>query len=132
MSNTESIKSFVKGPLGCECPDDLFNSVQVQENVKLNVDLKLKSKITVGNRLLIYMINADDVKFVQDHLSAIIFIGKDEKDLKNFNKLRIVLLTEKLDVVKKSAEGIYGDLKDILGIGDTIHLHVLKKSDVLI
>lgn len=130
MSNTPQIVSFVKGTLGCQCPDEVFSQVDFQENCRLNIDLWLRSKINVGNRLLVYVVEAINTTFVHDNLLTLIFFGRDEKELKKFNTFRLVLVADAAAEVKAVAEEIFNDLHNVMDLGEGLHLHVVSRGDI--
>jgi hypothetical protein len=130
MSNTPQIISFVKGTLGCQCPEEVFSQVDSQENCRLNIDLWLRSKINVGNRLLVYVVEAVNTAFVHDNLLTLIFIGRDEKELKGFKTFRLVLAADAVADIKAVAEDIFNDLHNVMDLGDSIHLHVVGREEI--
>ena len=51
------IKRFVQETLGCSCPEEVFDKIEC----KTNVSSTWWKRIDVGNRLLIYILDATDV-----------------------------------------------------------------------
>jgi hypothetical protein len=60
MIKTENIKTFVRQTLGCACPEEVFKRIDCQSDIKLNDNILLSSKINVGNKLLIYVVEIND------------------------------------------------------------------------
>jgi hypothetical protein len=126
MIRTEDIKSFVRQTLGCACPEEVFKRIDCQSNIKLNDNLLLSSKINVGNKLLIYVVEINDQDSMKHTLSFLLNIGKKERDSSGFNRFRLVLATDKLDEIKEVADVTFKTIdKD-----DRIHLHVISKKDI--
>jgi len=91
--------------------------------VKLNV--LLRGKINIGNRLLIYMIEGNGLN-LNSLIPFLIDYGKKERDSKGFNRLRIVLVFEDPEAVKEQAISVFQNYnKD-----EKIHLHLIKKSTI--
>jgi len=121
----ESIKTFVQKTLGCGCPEKVFEYINCKSNIKLN-DIVLSSKINIGNRLLIYVVNINDQNSLKNILPFLVSTGKDERDNLKFNRFRLVLVTDKLNEIKGTAETIFKTIsKD-----EKVHLHVVDKKKV--
>ncbi len=130
MNDIQKIIGFIKGTLGCQCPDEIFQNVNIQENFRLNMDIKLKYRIIAGNRLLLYIVDVDDASFVHEHLPTVMFFGRDEKELKGFKTFRLALAAPEPDKIRPAAESIFEDLATIMDLGEGIHLHVVSQGDV--
>ena len=50
--NNINVRVFVKKTLGCECPEEVFEYVDCQNEIKINSMVSLKNKMNIGNRLL--------------------------------------------------------------------------------
>jgi hypothetical protein len=93
------IISFVKNTLGCSCPDEVFYSIARESREDPDVVfhvletnwpeiLPLVTDVTsLGGRLLILTSTAR----VKEEVRAVVFLGKDVRDLLEFNRVRIVL-----------------------------------------
>jgi hypothetical protein len=121
----ESIKTFVQKILGCGCPEEVFKYINCKSNIKLN-DIVLSSKINIGNRLLVYVVNVNDQNSVKNILPFLVSTGKDERDNLKFNRFRLVLVTDKLNEIKGTAETIFRTISE----DEKVHLHVVDKKKV--
>lgn len=125
VMNRENIKSFVQQVLGCGCPEEVFGHIECTSNIKIN-DIVLRSRINIGNRLLIYIRDADDVDALTSVLPVLINAGRKERDSLGFNRLRIVLAAKDIDAIKKAACNIFESInKD-----EKIHLHIIQKDKI--
>jgi hypothetical protein len=122
----KNIKTFVKLTLGCTCPEEVFEYIDCQSNIKLNDDIVLSNKINIGNRLLIYVVEVTNPVFIKNVLPFLVNTGKKERDNLRFNRFRLVLVTENLDKIKEIAESIF----DTIHKDDKVHLHVIQKDKV--
>ena len=127
MSNTK-IKSFVRQTLGCQCPEEVFDFMDCQRDIELSNQILLTNKINIGNRLLIYIVETDDINFIKTNLPVIFQFGKKERDSKAFNRFRFVIATNKFEEIKLIAENIFKDLADK---DDKIHLHLISKHEFI-
>ena len=124
--NNQNIKAFVVQTLGCECPDQVFEYIDCQHNVTLDNGIRLSARINIGNRLLIYLLKVDDTSFIQSNLSALIRIGKDDRDSMGFNRFRLVIFGDNIDSIEHAAHTIFENLVDK---DEKVHLHILSKSE---
>jgi len=87
--NDEEIKTFVRQTLGCGCPEEVFQYIDCQSNISVD-DIPLMGKINIGNRLLIYIVEINDINSLKNVLSFLIGKGMKERDGSNFNRFRLV------------------------------------------
>jgi len=124
--NKDIIKTFVKQTLGCGCPEEVFEYIDCKSNIKLKNDILLRNKINIGNRLLIYIIEANNPSFIKNSLPLLLSAGIKERDSLRFNRFRLVLITDKVDEIKEVAESLFNTInKD-----EKVHLHVVPKDKV--
>jgi hypothetical protein len=122
----EAIKLFVQQTLGCGCPEEVFEHIDCQFNIKLNHEIILRNKIKIGNRLLIYVLEVNNAGPIKSILPFLVAAGKTERDNLRFNRFRLVLATDKSDELKQAAENMFNTMnKD-----DKVHLHVVLKETV--
>lgn len=125
MSNTK-IKTFAQETLGCKCPEEVFALIDCQRDIELSPQILLTNKINIGNRLLIYIIQTDDINFIKSNLPAIVQFGIKERDSKALNRVRFVIQSDKPEDIKPIAENIF---KDLASKDEKIHLHLLNKKE---
>ena len=125
MPNTK-IKTFVRQTLGCTCPEEVFDFIDCQRDIELSHQISLTNKINIGNRLLIYIVKTDDSIFTRINLPVIFQLGRNERDSKAFNRVRVVIVTDKIDEIKLIAENIVKNLADK---DDKMHLHLISRNE---
>ena len=128
MLDNKRIKEFVQDTLGCGCPEEVFHAIDCRQNVRLNEKVLLSCTITIGSRLLIYVIDSRESSMIQQHLGVIVSAGKKERDEQGLNRLRLVVVTDDA-AVKGSLIRRFKELKDK---DEKIHLHVIKKEENVI
>lgn len=125
MVNNENITTFVQRILGCGCPEEVFRYIECQSDIKIN-DLAVKNRVNIGNRLLIYVAEANESDPVSRILPLLCDAGKKDRDSSGFNRFRLVLAVDILDDIKQAAEDIFKAInKD-----EKIHLHVIPKKNI--
>jgi hypothetical protein len=127
MIDNDNIKLFVQNTLGCGCPEEVFRSIGFKYNVLLGNEVVLKSVITIGNRLLIYVLEAAPQDFIEEKLAFLVSSGKKDRDLKGLNRLRLVIAADELldrRMLQSQFDGLAG--KD-----DKIHLHIIGKENTI-
>ena len=129
MNNKEDIKTFVINKLGCNCPSEVFNIIEGQKDIPLDQNINLNYKINIGNRLLIYIIEINDKEFLRQNLLKIVAQGIDERNQNNFNRFRLVIISNNIDEIDKSGRRLF----DTILKGDQkAHLHLIRKKDFVI
>ncbi len=124
----ENIKTFVTQILGCACPEKVFSYIDCKSDVQLNENVVLKSKINVGNRLLIYIVEVNNRDSVKDIMLSLVTMGKKERDNLRFNRFRLVLATDNLDEIKQVADSIFKTIDR----DERVHLHIVSKVAIKI
>ena len=75
MVKAENIIAFVKQTLGCNCPEEVFSTIDRRSDIPLS-GIVLDMKINVGNRLLIYIVTVKDTDSLRRILPVLITAGK--------------------------------------------------------
>jgi hypothetical protein len=93
--DSNQIKSFAKDVLGCTCPDEVFLAIKLQKKVQLEHGLIADLAIRLSDRLLIIIINKDNInkKFVDETLPKLITHGRFWRDTEELNRFRLVIFT---------------------------------------
>ena len=102
MQTYTEIKRFVQETLGCSCPEEVFNKIDYQKEC----DGISGSKVTVGDRLLIYIITMDGKSNIQGVINPALERGVAERDKKGFNRFRLVLVASRPDELRSPADSI--------------------------
>jgi hypothetical protein len=125
MISNEDIKTFVQQTLGCSCPEEVFDHIECQSNIKLDDNIVLSNKINIGGRLLIYIIEVNNPNSIKYILPSILSTGKEERDRLNFNRFRLVLAADNLNEIKQVVNVMFKTInKD-----ERIHLHIVSKDN---
>ena len=123
MQKYPEIKRFVQETLGCSCPEEVFEKIDCQEGRAGTAE----RKVSIGDRLLIYIIAADNEPDIQGVINSALERGVVERDKKGFNRFRLVLVASRPDELRGLAEQAFA------GSGYTdskTHIHVVSERDV--
>ena len=119
------IKRFVQDTLGCACPEEVFRSIDCERNVPLGGGVILNSTITIGNRLLIHIVDENQA-FVEKHLAFLVSAGRKERDSRGLSRFRLVVVLDGSsgsgDAIKRIFDGL--QVRD-----ENIHLHCIRSDD---
>jgi hypothetical protein len=71
------VKEFVRNTLGCDCAEEVFEHIENEKGVEAG-GIRLRNKINVGNRLLVYIVEAGGDAITIKAMPALIAAGKQE------------------------------------------------------
>jgi hypothetical protein len=125
MSRKEDIKIFAQETLGCGCPEEVFEHIDSQSDVRLDGVL-LSRRIEIGNRLLIYIVEMPGAEAVKQNLAFLAASGRKERDRIGFNRFRLVLTADDITEVQKVAEAVFA----VVNRDDKVYLHVIPKKSI--
>ncbi len=116
MNLEHQLKTFIRGTLGCSCPDPVFEHIDINSEGSL-------TRIVVGGRLLIHLArphpNALDERFMPDLVQR----GKTERDAKSYNRFRLVLAASAGDAARRA---LFERARDG---DDKLHLHIIARDE---
>jgi hypothetical protein len=123
MQKHPQIKRFVQQTLGCSCPEEVFETIAYEPKDDGIRDMK----ITVGDRLLIYIIRADKTNAIRARIDAALQQGMGERNEKGYNRFRLVLVTSRREALAGDAEAAFSDSR----YADArTHLHLVGPADL--
>jgi hypothetical protein len=125
MITNEAIKAFTREILGCDCPEEVFDKIVCEEDVKINSELRLSYKINIGDKLLIYILELEQRSELGSELPKLIEAGEKERNDRGFNRFRLVLVSENPDVIQDDAHKLFGQIEK----DEKIHLHIISRND---
>jgi len=115
---------MAKDILGCSCPDEVFNKIESHPLEKYR-----GLKINIGDRLLIYLIDADSQTPLLEQLPLIIEQGITERNEYGFNRFRLVIHSLYPEEIQELLFEVFNQTKFK---DDKTHLHVLALPDELL
>ncbi len=123
MQPYPEIKSFVQESLGCSCPEDVFNNIVLQDSTTSDYT----RRVNIGDRLLIYIMDASRVSNLNESISNALSMGFQERDENNFNRFRLVVASPVPESIANIATSAFSvsTHKD-----DKTHLHLVSSVEV--
>ena len=115
-----AIERFVRGTLGCQCPDEVFRRVEVGA-----FDLPgggTGQRLVIGDRLLIHLVAASGRPDMLPRIEDLATGGRDERDRRGFNRFRLVVV---MPATEGEAARLQQRFNRALDDDDRAHLHVL-------
>lgn len=122
----DNVAGFVRGTLGCGCPAEVLESIQV---VGPAADELPSVRLQVGGRLLILLAGARECTARPDRIEALAAQGRAERDAGGYNRFRLVLVTTRSPDEKAQATAEARFLAGSVG-DDRSHLHWVDRQDV--
>lgn len=109
------LERFIRGPLGCHCPDDVFQSVAAERDDVL-------TRLVVGNRLLIYVATTASGSALGDTIARLTARGRVERDERRLNRFRLVIASSRPTQLLATAQEHF---TATAGGDGRAHLHVI-------
>jgi hypothetical protein len=129
-----ALEAFVRGTLGCGCPAEVFDSVEVSATPPPGCP-EVQRRISVGGRLLIYVIDATNADQVPVRLEAWVSAGVAERERRGMNRLRLAVVLDDSGVDQSAKiDQAFVALPLVRaararGEDPRIHLHCLSRAD---
>ncbi len=115
-SERHRIRRFVQQGLGCGCPDEVFERIDVGRD-----HAGAALQLAIGERLLIRVHVLDGTDDLLRYLPSCIAEGVRERAALGLKRLRLVLAAGNPEAVEAPARGVFE--RAVAGLGD-VHLHV--------
>jgi hypothetical protein len=126
IAATPSIRHFIKGRLGCGCPDEVFESIQLTHQPDCFNGLPVESLLEVGGRLLVAIGKQGDWLRLNKNLEQIIHAGILFRDRNGFNRFRLVIATDD-EEVRLAIQQSYDSLT---GKDEKTHIHFVTPKEL--
>lgn len=121
----KELAGFIRGVLGCGCPDDVLADLQVDPESTSLAGLPVDFLVNVGGRLLVAICTPHAWRALAQSLDRYFAAGKRLRDENGFNRFRMVVATDDpgnaLAVLKHRLDAL-------TGLDDRLHLHVVARS----
>ena len=124
--DTRKITEFVKGVLGCGCPDYVFEKIEVGRVAKGVLPLDA-TRINVGNTLLIYIVRPASGGELRDAIGKMVSVGRNDRDVHGFNRFRLVIAG---DEVKLAPDAAAAKFSVETGGDEKMHFHCVTIESV--
>jgi hypothetical protein len=118
------IEHFVRATLGCQCPDEVFRSVSIDKLRTADGAIGY-TRLLVGNRLLIYILDAASVSVADGELADLVARGCRERNERGYNRFRLVIAC---DEPASESTAVQHAFDDASGSDERAHLHCLPRA----
>lgn len=127
--STADIEHFVRGTLGCGCPDEVFRSVSIRQ-VQPVAGRSSHTELLIGSRLLVQVLEAPREATATGWLERVVADGRAARDRYGYNRYRLVLVVsaspgtavDRNELSVRFARASTGD--------DRAHLHLLAADQL--
>ncbi len=119
MGRKETITQFVREQLGCQCPEEVFRSIEINAHP----ESPLSEKWIIGGRLLIYILRKPPEEQEDSLFRSLVEKCREERDRKGLNRCRLVLASPDPD---KEDEKLRPGFEKAVAADPEIYLHVVK------
>ena len=116
-----ALEHFVRADLGCNCPDEVFESMTIEHDAIPGLRVPC-ARLVVGNRLLVYVLEATAGSPAAEALSSLANLGPAERDARGLNRFRLVVGAECPGELRAPAGEAFAR---IAGHDERAHLHVV-------
>jgi hypothetical protein len=123
VTHTADLKKFVRHELGCQCPDEVFNTISVREHPETFSNFPNACLIGIGGQLLLLLVNTNHWQSLAGQLDELFRHGRQLRDSGGFNRFRLVVATRDAATADASLTQAFTrlDNKD-----ERLHLHVVS------
>ena len=120
------VERFVRGTLGCSCPDEVFRTVSVSR-LPAVAGRPAVLQLLVGSRLLVHVASAPQDAPAADWIEQLAANGRAARDRHGYNRFRLVVVgtgpaTPSGDLEARFARAVARD--------ERAHLHLLDRHQL--
>jgi hypothetical protein len=127
-SKNENIVQFIQNTLGCQCTEEIFNSIELGRGSTPNGEAAF-AKMVIGNRLLIYIVKplSATESLMNNVIPILTKMGILERDNKGYNRFRLVLAKQSDDVI---SDNLIKDFQNTAGHDEKAHIHFISQHEL--
>ena len=125
--NRTAIRKFIREEIGCTCPDEVFESINIEQKPRHDENLNSEYLLSIGGKLLVYLVEPHQWSSLTDSLEQIFRWGRDIRDVGGFNRFRLVVITPDIKAARRKLLRQFG-LLDVLD--ERLHLHVIEHKQL--
>jgi hypothetical protein len=115
------IERFVRETLGCGCPDEVFQSIELMDSSMANGTVSF-TRLVIGQRLLIDVFRPASATAMESAVQALAAQGCAERNARGYNRYRLVIVVTEPSCPMDAAIAAFSLA---VGADDRAHLHLL-------
>ncbi len=120
------LKQFIQDVLGCGCPVEVFNRIDIEDEIAPGSALRGCKRIVVGEKLLVYFIDAGLNRIDSDSMEEIARMGIEDRDSHGYNRIRVALVTESPSTGNEALSACFDRS---IGSDEKAHLHIISAGE---
>jgi hypothetical protein len=124
-----TIEQFVRGTLGCGCPDEVFRTVSVN-HVPTAASRGPFTELELGSRLLIRVVGMPDDPSAAGWLEELASDGRAARDRHGLHRFRLVLAARAGGATTVCQGALATRFARATAGDDRAHLHVLEQGQI--
>ena len=123
--DTRAVVSFVQEALGCGCPDEVLQDIQIEAHPYSFAGQPIDYLVRIGGRLLLAISMSSRWAEVAGKLRRLLETGKNLRDRNGFSRFRLVVSS---DEPENPTAALQEQFIGLAGMDDKVHLHVIRPS----
>ena len=124
VKNFAGIRDFVRQDLGCGCPEEVFDDIDLTL-AEARQDRPAMKKLLIGQRLLICILPCDDPAGLSYFLPELVREMRQERDSMGYNRVRIVIAATEPALLQPPTDLLFQALAEA---DERMHLHILPAA----
>jgi hypothetical protein len=124
--NHAAIVEFVKGTLGCRCPDSVFEKIETG-SVDAGDSVRLARRIVVGDTLLVYIVVHRASLETGAGIGGLADLGRRDRDTHHYNRFRLVVAD---DGTSRDHDEVAACFARVAGSDEKMHIHFVSPETV--
>lgn len=125
-SKKQNIMRFVQNTLGCQCAEEVFNSITLERD-RIPNDETGFVKMVIGRKLLIYIVRPVSRGLIDHAVQLLTEMGILERDNRGYNRFRLVLVKHSDDAISHTA---IDDFRKHVGHDEKAHIHIVPIEEL--
>ena len=125
-SKKQNIMRFVQNTLGCQCAEEVFNSIELERD-RIPNDETGFVKMVIGHKLLIYIVKPASKGLIDHAVQMLTEMGILESDNRGYNRFRLVLAKHSDDAISHT---VIDDFQKNVGHDDKAHIHIVSIKEL--
>jgi len=126
IEQREQVRRFVREGLGCGCPEEVFDQIQVGVEPEVIKGVGSIVRLVIGSRLLIYVMYPGETSASLSSVELVVARGVLDRDVSSFNRVRVVCCLPS----GKGLDNLHAQLNLWVSTDEKAHLHLMKNSKI--
>jgi len=126
-ADAKAIEVFVRGTLGCRCPEEIFADITISHQQNPDSDPAC-TRLVLGSRLLVYFLDARHSKALHADVATLTTRGCADRNCNHLNRFRLVVTADRPDETRAEVDTAFAGAA---GHDDHAHLHVIAAGQLL-